>query len=100
MKLRMLNGTHSSLAYLGYLAGHETIAETVADPLFARFVKNLWRQEIIPSFEAPPGVDLEATRMRFSNAMQIPASGTAPGRLPWTAARNCLSVFSAPCATT
>lgn len=60
MKLRMLNGTHSSLAYLGYLAGHETIAETVADPLFARFVKNLWRQEIIPSFEAPPGVDLEA----------------------------------------
>lgn len=54
MKLRMLNGTHSSLAYLGYLAGHETIAETVADPLFARFVKNLWRQEIIPSFEAPP----------------------------------------------
>ena len=29
MKLRMLNGTHSSLAYLGYLAGHETISETV-----------------------------------------------------------------------
>ena len=35
MKLRMLNGTHSSLAYLGYLAGHETIADTVADPAFA-----------------------------------------------------------------
>jgi len=60
MKLRMLNGTHSSLAYLGYLAGHETIAETVADPVFARFVKALWRREIIPSFKAPPGVDLEA----------------------------------------
>nr|WP_269585918.1 mannitol dehydrogenase family protein [Roseibium sp. Sym1] len=60
MKLRMLNGTHSSLAYLGYLAGHETIAETVADPAFARFVKSLWRKEIIPSFQAPPGVDLEA----------------------------------------
>ena len=38
MKLRMLNGTHSSLAYLGYLAGHETIADTVADPAFAGFV--------------------------------------------------------------
>jgi fructuronate reductase len=60
MKLRMLNGTHSSLAYLGYLAGHETIAETVADPAFAGFVKTLWRKEIIPSFQAPPGVDLEA----------------------------------------
>lgn len=60
MKLRMLNGTHSSLAYLGYLAGHETISSTVADPVFARFVKALWRNEIIPSFEAPPGVDLVA----------------------------------------
>lgn len=60
MKLRMLNGTHSSLAYLGYLAGHETIAETVVDPVFAAFVKRLWRQEIMPSFAPPEGVDLEA----------------------------------------
>lgn len=60
MKLRMLNGTHSSLAYLGYLAGHETIAETVADPVFAGFVKGVWRNEIIPSLKAPPGVDLLA----------------------------------------
>lgn len=59
MKLRMLNGTHSSLAYLGYLAGHETISETVADPVLARFVKRLWQQEIIPSLDAPPGVDLK-----------------------------------------
>ena len=27
MKLRCLNGTHSTLAYLGYLAGYETIAD-------------------------------------------------------------------------
>ncbi|SON58150.1 Polyol:NADP oxidoreductase [Hartmannibacter diazotrophicus] len=60
MKLRMLNGTHSSLAYLGYLAGHETISETVADPAFAAYVKGLWRDEIIPALEAPPGVDLAA----------------------------------------
>ncbi len=43
MKLRMLNGTHSALAYLGYLAGHETIADTVADPVFADFARHLWR---------------------------------------------------------
>ena len=60
MKLRMLNGTHSSLAYLGYLAGHETIADTVADPVFSDFVKALWRREIMPSFTPPPGVDLSA----------------------------------------
>src|SRR5690606_24146578 len=27
MKLRLLNGAHSSLSYLGYLAGYETVAE-------------------------------------------------------------------------
>lgn len=60
MKLRMLNGAHSSLAYLGYLAGHETIAETVCDDVFARFVAQLWTDEIIPVVKAPPGVNLQA----------------------------------------
>ena len=60
MKLRMLNGTHSSLAYLGYLAGHETIAATMADPVFDRFVRHLWQAEIIPALTPPPGVDLAA----------------------------------------
>ena len=31
MKLRLLNGSHSTLAYLGYLAGHETVAEAISD---------------------------------------------------------------------
>lgn len=60
MKLRCLNGTHSSLAYLGYLAGHETIAETVEDDRFAAYVRYLWDEEIIPSFEAPRGTDIHA----------------------------------------
>ena len=60
MKLRMLNGTHSSLAYLGYLAGHQTIAETVGDPVFSAFVRKLWRNEIIPALTPPPGEDLAA----------------------------------------
>lgn len=58
MKLRMLNGTHSALAYLGYLAGHGTIADCAADPVFARFVQHLWRHEIIPVLTPPPGTDL------------------------------------------
>ncbi|MCQ0970226.1 mannitol dehydrogenase family protein [Paracoccus sp. TK19116] len=71
MKLRMLNGTHSSLAYLGYLAGHETIAETIADPVFSNFVRRLWRDEIIPVLTPPPGVDLagyaDALHDRYAN---------------------------------
>lgn len=71
MKLRCLNGTHSSLAYLGYLAGHETIAQTVADPLFARYLRSLWAEEIIPGLTPPPGVDLHgygaALLARYAN---------------------------------
>lgn len=71
MKLRMLNGTHSSLAYLGYLAGHETIADTVADPAFADFARRLWRDEIIPALAPPPGENLgdyaDALAARYAN---------------------------------
>lgn len=71
MKLRLLNGAHSSLAYLGYLAGHETIAETVGDEVFAHFVERLWTDEIIPVVHAPPGIDLTAyagqLQARFAN---------------------------------
>ncbi len=59
MKLRMLNGTHSALAYTGYLAGHETIADTMADPVFAAYVRQLW-SEIMPAVTAPPNVSLSA----------------------------------------
>ncbi len=60
MKLRCLNGTHSTLAYLGYLGGYETIAETVADPSYAKLCQILWANEIIPTLEKPEGEDLPA----------------------------------------
>ncbi len=60
MKLRCLNGTHSTLAYLGYLAGHETIAETVAVPAFARLCERLWAEEIVPTVPKPEGEELHA----------------------------------------
>ncbi|MGJ8586280.1 MAG: mannitol dehydrogenase family protein [Marinosulfonomonas sp.] len=58
MKLRMLNGTHSALAYAGYLAGHETITDTVSDPVFAAFARALWA-EIIPTVTPPAKVSLD-----------------------------------------
>jgi fructuronate reductase len=51
MKLRCLNGTHSSLAYLGYLSGFETVAQASADPVFAAFLKRVWKDEIIPTLD-------------------------------------------------
>lgn len=59
MKLRCLNGTHSTLAYLGYLAGYETIADCVADPAFSGLCEKLWRDEITPVVAQPDGEDLD-----------------------------------------
>jgi len=53
MKLRMLNGTHSSMAYLGYLSGYEFIAEVIANRDFRRFVGNELKQEIAPTLGMP-----------------------------------------------
>ncbi|MDX6806197.1 mannitol dehydrogenase family protein [Terrihabitans rhizophilus] len=71
MKLRLLNGSHSTLAYLGYLAGHETIADTMADPAFARLVRGLMDEEVTPTLQVPPGADLAGYKAsliaRFEN---------------------------------
>ena len=34
-KLRMLNGAHSALAYLGLARGHDFVHEAIADPRIA-----------------------------------------------------------------
>ena len=60
MKLRCLNGTHSALAYLGYLAGHETIADAVTSPAFSALCERLWQEEILPTIPQPEGEDLPA----------------------------------------
>jgi mannitol 2-dehydrogenase len=55
IKSRLLNGTHSALGYLGYLAGHRRTDEAMADPQVARFVAALMRDEVAPLL--PPDVD-------------------------------------------
>ncbi len=40
MKLRMLNGSHSFLAYLGYLGRYDTIADTMTNPAYRRAARS------------------------------------------------------------
>lgn len=69
-KLRLLNGAHSSIAYLGGLAGHAFVHEVVAVPAFRAFVERLW-DEAETTLNPPPGLDVTAYRAdlmaRFSN---------------------------------
>lgn len=71
MKLRMLNGSHSTLAYLGYLKGHQTIADAIGDPELLKLVTDLMTEEVIPILDMPEDIDLYAYRdaliSRFQN---------------------------------
>ena len=70
MKLRMLNGSHSFLAYLGYLAGYAHISDCMQDESYRRAARHLMMAEQAPTLGIT-GVDLSAYAdsliERFSN---------------------------------
>ncbi|MFN3816197.1 mannitol dehydrogenase family protein [Brevundimonas sp.] len=70
-KLRLLNGAHSAIAYLGGLAGLQYVDQVVAIPAYARFVEALWDEAEI-TLTPPPGLDVAAYRgelmRRFANS--------------------------------
>jgi fructuronate reductase len=73
MKLRLLNGSHSTLAYLGYLAGYETVADTMADDAFVRLIRSLMDEEVTPTLHMPPGADLESYKSALIQRFKNPA---------------------------
>ena len=72
MKLRLLNGSHSTLAYLGYLAGHETVADAMEDDGIARLVEGLMA-DVTPTLAPLPGFDLAAYRRSLLARFRNPA---------------------------
>lgn len=71
MKLRMLNGSHSFLAYLGYLGGYAHISDTMTNINYRQAAFDMMMKEQAPSLMMPEGTDLNsyATLLieRFSN---------------------------------
>ena len=70
MKLRCLNGAHSTLAYLGQLTGRETVADAMQSPLITTLLDALWLENR-DVLHAPKGVDpagyVEQLKRRFCN---------------------------------
>ncbi|OIQ76302.1 polyol:NADP oxidoreductase [mine drainage metagenome] len=60
MKLRLLNGTHSAIAYAGQLCGLETVADVMKDPEVGVFVRQLMRNDLRTSVTCPPGYDIDS----------------------------------------
>jgi len=71
MKLRMLNGSHSLLAYVGLLVGHETVFDAVSDANLLRLIGRYMAEEAAPTLNMPAGIDLSVyahdLKARFAN---------------------------------
>jgi len=60
MKLRILNGGHTAIAYAGALLGHHFVHDAMRDSLIRAYLDRLERQEIIPTLAPIFGVDFHA----------------------------------------
>ncbi|MGF1725652.1 fructuronate reductase [Photobacterium nomapromontoriensis] len=59
MKLRMLNGSHSFLAYLGYLGGYAHISDTMTNESYRKAAFDMMMKAQAPTLNMPEGTDLE-----------------------------------------
>ena len=71
MKIKLLNGSHLALTYLGFLKGYRFVHETMNDPLFVRYMRAYMDLDVTPQLAPVPGIDLTEYKdtlvARFSN---------------------------------
>ncbi len=71
MKIKLLNGSHLALTYLGFLKGYRFVHETLNDPLLRRYVRDFMDLDVTPQLAPVPGIDLSNYKdtliERFSN---------------------------------
>ena len=71
-KIRILNGGHTSLAYLGALSGYTTFDQVMNDEAHRKHFKRLQNDEIIPSIDINVPFDIheyiDTVEERFSSA--------------------------------
>ena len=53
LKVRILNGLHTSMVPVGYLMGINTVRETIDDTVIGNFLDELLYEEILPSLDYP-----------------------------------------------
>ncbi|MBD8261497.1 tagaturonate reductase [Pantoea agglomerans] len=69
-KVAILNGAHTAMVPVAFLAGIESVGEAMADPAIAGFVDNLLRHEVIPTLDLPADelhAFADAVQRRFRN---------------------------------
>ncbi|MGM9971821.1 MAG: tagaturonate reductase [Anaeroplasmataceae bacterium] len=63
-KVKILNGSHTTLVPVSYLAGIDAVKETIEDPELGKFVKEFIFNEVIPTIDIP-----EDQMIAYSNSV-------------------------------
>jgi fructuronate reductase len=70
-KLRLLNGSHSTLAYVGLALGHEHVHQAIGDEDVCALMRSQMQREVAPSLPSHAGLDPDhygaAIVTRFAN---------------------------------
>jgi fructuronate reductase len=82
-KLRILNGAHSTLAYLGLLAGLQTVAEAMAQPALRRFIERMMIEDIEPTLTVPQAGALASYRQSILHRFENPAMRHQLAQIAW-----------------
>ena len=82
-KLRLLNGAHSTLAYVGLLAGLQTVAEAMAQPALRTFIERMMSHDIEPTLDMPQPGALTAYRQSILRRFENPAMQHRLAQIAW-----------------
>lgn len=74
-KLRLLNASHSMLAYLGLAAGKTTISDAVGEDAFLAACRRMMAEDVLPTIKLPQGMDAEAYCAQVLGRFANPALG-------------------------
>lgn len=81
MKLRILNGSHQAMAYVGYLAGLRYAHEAAQDEVFGEFLRRYMSTEAAPTVPPVPGIDLGEYQQTLMERFSSPAVKDTLARL-------------------
>ncbi|RYD61124.1 MAG: mannitol dehydrogenase family protein, partial [Sphingomonadales bacterium] len=82
-KLRILNGAHSSLAYIGIALGLETVFEAMSDPGLEGFISRLVHSDIALSLKPVEGLDVPAYADAVLNRFRNPEIRHLLSQIAW-----------------
>jgi fructuronate reductase len=82
-KLRLLNGAHSTLAYVGLKLGHTTVAEAMQDARLAGLIERMMRQDIAGSLPPTPGLDVDGYVSAVLDRFRNPAIAHKLSQIAW-----------------